>query len=402
MKRIYDTIVQSHLNSDQEMLFISGPRQVGKTTVSKNTENLTDHFLYLNWDNEDNRNLILLGPSAIIEYVHLNVLSESKPIIVFDEIHKRPDWKNFLKGFFDAYGKDLHIIVTGSARLDIYKQGSDSLMGRYFPYRMHPLSVAECLRTDLSTSEIVQPTKIKDEDFKTLLEFGGFPKPFIKRDRQFSLRWQSLRRQQLIQEDIRDVQIIHDLNKLQILIDLLKNQATKQITYSTLAKFTRTSVDTITRWIEVLEAFYYCYRLRPWSKNISRSLIKEPKIFLWDWSVITDPGSRAENFVASHLLKATQYWTDSGLGEYGLFYIRTTDKKEVDFLVAKNGKPWFLVEVKLSNNKEISPHLKLFQEQLAAEHAFQVVMNLPYVNKDCFSVKTPIIVPAKTFLSQLI
>lgn len=402
MKRIYDTIVQSHIKSDQEMLFISGPRQVGKTTVSKNAEKLTDNFLYLNWDNEDNRNLILLGPSAIIKHAHLNVLSESKPIIVFDEIHKRPDWKNFLKGFFDSYGKDLHIIITGSARLDIYKQGSDSLMGRYFPYRMHPLSVAECLRTDLPTSEIVQPAQITDEAFKALLEFGGFPKPFIKRDRQFSLRWQNLRRQQLIQEDIRDLQIIHDLNRLQLLMDLLKNQATKQITYSTLAKFTRASIDTITRWIEVLEAFYYCYRLRPWSKNISRSLIKEPKIFLWDWSVITDPGSRAENFVASHLLKATQYWTDSGLGEYGLFYIRTLDKKEVDFLVSKNGEPWFLVEVKLSNNKDISPHLKVFQEQLAAEHAFQVVMNIPYVDKDCFSIKTPVVVPAKTFLSQLI
>lgn len=402
MKRIYDTIVQSHIKSDQEMLFISGPRQVGKTTVSKNAEKLTDNFLYLNWDNEDNRNLILLGPSAIIKHAHLNVLSESKPIIVFDEIHKRPDWKNFLKGFFDSYGKDLHIIITGSARLDIYKQGSDSLMGRYFPYRMHPLSVAECLRTDLPTSEIVQPAQITDEAFKALLEFGGFPKPFIKRDRQFSLRWQNLRRQQLIQEDIRDLQIIHDLNRLQLLMDLLKNQATKQITYNTLAKFTRASIDTITRWIEVLEAFYYCYRLRPWSKNISRSLIKEPKIFLWDWSVITDPGSRAENFVASHLLKATQYWTDSGLGEYGLFYIRTLDKKEVDFLVSKNGEPWVLVEVKLSNNKDISPHLKVFQEQLAAEHAFQVVMNIPYVDKDCFSIKTPVVVPAKTFLSQLI
>jgi uncharacterized protein len=402
MKRLYDSIVEAHLKSDQEMLFISGPRQVGKTTVCKNAEKFSDNFIYLNWDNEDDRRLILSGPSAVIKHAHLPILSETKPIIVFDEIHKHPEWKGFLKGFFDSYGKNTRIIVTGSARLDIYKHGSDSLMGRYFPYRMHPLSVAECLHTDIQISEITKPSEIQDVDFKALLEFGGFPKPFIKRDRQFSVRWQNLRKQQLIQEDIRDVQVIHDLNQLQILMDLLKQQAAKQIIYNTLAKFTRVSVDTITRWIEVLEAFYYCYRLRPWSKNISRSLIKEPKVFLWDWSLVEDPGSRAENFVGTQLLKATQCWTDRGLGEYGLFYIRTIDKKEVDFIVSKNGNPWFLVEVKLSNNKSISPHLKRFQEELGAAHAFQVILDLPYVDKDCFSIKTPIIVPAKTLLSQLV
>jgi predicted AAA+ superfamily ATPase len=402
MKRLYDSIVQAHLESDEEMLFISGPRQVGKTTVSKHAEQLCDNFIYLNWDNENHKNLLLTGPSAIIEYARLNVLSADKPIIAFDEIHKRPDWKNFLKGFFDSYGKEVHIIVTGSARLDIFKRGGDSLMGRYFPYRMHPLSVAECLRTNISNAEIAEPSEINDADFQALLEFGGFPKPFINRNHAFSLRWQNLRKQQLVREDIRDVNIIHDLNRLQLLIDMLRQQASKQITYSTLAKLIRVSVDTITRWIEVLEAFYYCYRIKPWSKNISRALIKEPKIFLWDWSLIDDPGARAENFVATSLLKATQYWTDCGLGEYDLFYIRTLDKKEVDFAVSKNGKIWFLVEVKLSDSKSISPHLYTFQEQLGAEHAFQVVIHLPYVDKSCFSSKQPIIVPAKTFLSQLV
>lgn len=402
MKRIYDSIVEAHLKLDEEMLFISGPRQVGKTTVSQHAEKLTDNFIYLNWDHEDHKNLILAGPSAIVEHIKLNTLSETKPIIAFDEIHKRPDWKNFLKGFFDSYGKLVHIIVTGSARLDIYKQGGDSLMGRYFPYRMHPLTVAECLRTTLFNSEISPPSEIQIDDFDALLEYGGFPKPFLKRDPQFSVRWQNLRTQQLIREDIRDVNIIHDLNRLQILMDLLKQQASKQITYSTLAKFTRVSIDTVTRWIEILETFYYCYRLKPWTKNIARSLIKEPKVFLWDWSLIEDEGARAENFIATHLLKATQYWTDRGLGDYGLYYIRTLEKKEVDFIVSKNGKAWFLVEVKLSNNKNISPHLKTFQKQSGAEHAFQVVLDLPYVNKDCFSTSTPIIVPAKTFLSQLV
>lgn len=402
MKRIYDTIVQHHLLTDQEMLFLSGPRQVGKTTVSKNTANLTNRFIYLNWDNEDHRKILLAGPSTIIKTINLHVLAEEKPIVAFDEIHKRPEWKNFIKGFYDTYGQDVRVLVTGSARLDVYKYGGDSLMGRYFSYRMHPLSVAECLRTDLSPSEITSPSEINSADFNALFEFGGFPKPFIKRDRHFSVRWQSLRKQQLIQEDIRDVNIIHDLNRLQLLMDCLKERASQQITYSTLAKLIRVSVDTIIRWIEVLETFYYCYRIKPWSKNIVRSLIKEPKLFLWDWSLIKDPGAKAENFIGSQLLKAVQNWTDRGFGEYDLYYIRTLEKKEVDFVVTKNGEAWFLVEVKLSDARHLSPHLDEFQKQTGAPHAFQVVIDMPFVNQDCFAYKNPIIVPAKTFLSQLI
>ncbi|MCX7115837.1 MAG: ATP-binding protein [Gammaproteobacteria bacterium] len=402
MKRLYDSIVQNHLLAFQEMLFLSGPRQVGKTTVSKNTERLTSRFIYLNWDNEDHRQRILAGPSTIIETVNLHVLSDEKPIIAFDEIHKRPEWKNFIKGFFDTYGQEVRVLVTGSARLDVYKYGGDSLMGRYFSYRMHPFSVAECLRTNLAPSEISAPSEINTDDFDALFEFGGFPKPFLKRDRQFSVRWQNLRKQQLIQEDIRDVNMIHDLNRLQLLMDCLKERASQQITYSTLAKLIRVSVDTVIRWIDVLETFYYCYRIKPWSKNIVRSLIKEPKLFLWDWSLIKEPGARAENFIGSQLLKSVQNWTDRGFGEYDLYYIRTLEKKEVDFVVTKNGEAWFLVEVKLSDARHLSPHLEVFQKQTGALHAFQVVIDMPFVNQDCFAHTKPIIVPAKTFLSQLV
>lgn len=402
MKRIYDALISAHLKSDDEMLFLSGPRQVGKTTVSLNLANEYSNFTYLNWDNEDHKQVILTGPTAIVQVANIDQLSKTKPIIAFDEIHKRPDWKNFLKGFFDTYGHQVHIVVTGSARLDIYKHGGDSLMGRYFSYRMHPLSVAECLRTDLLSNEIANPLELAHDDFDALFKFGGFPKPFIKRDQQFSGRWQKLRKQQLVQEDIRDVNIIHDLNRLQLLMDILKQNASGQVNYTTLAKLIRVSVDTITRWIQVLETFYYCYRLKPWTHNITRSLLKEPKVYLWDWSLVDDLGARAENFIATQLLKATQYWTDRGFGEYDLYYIRTLEKKEIDFVVSKNGKAWFLVEVKLSNNQKISPHLAEFQQQTEAEHAFQVILDLPFVDKNCFDYTTPMIVPAKTFLSQLV
>lgn len=402
MKRLYDSMVQAFLHSNSEMLMISGPRQVGKTTTGKITENFCSHLTYLNWDNEDDRQLVIQGPKAIAEHANLFTLQESKPCIVFDEIHKRPDWKNFLKGFFDSYGEQAHIIVTGSSRLDIYKKSGDSLMGRYLHFRMNPFSVAECLRTTISDAEISKPLEMDDGNFKALFEFGGFPKPFLKRNKRFSNQWHNLRNQQLLREDIRDVNLIHDLNQLQVLMSLISHQAANQITYSSLAKSTCVSVDTITRWIEILETFYYCFRIRPWTKNISRSLIKEPKIFLYDWSKIEDSGAKAENFIAMHLLKATQYWTDSGLGQYGLHYIRTLDKKEVDFVVTKNDKAWFLVEVKLSNHKKISPHLYEFQKESGAQHAFQVIIDMPYVDQDCFAISHPIIVPAKTFLSQLV
>jgi predicted AAA+ superfamily ATPase len=142
--------------------------------------------------------------------------------------------------------------------------------------------------------------------------------------------------------------------------------------------------------------------LKPWSKNIRSSLRKEPKVFLWDWSLIENQGSRVENFVASHLLKSVHYWTDFGLGKYELFYLRDKQKREVDFLVVKDNLPWFLVEVKTSNNSGISKSLYTFQEQTGAKHAFQVIFDMDYVDKDCFNHHEPVIVPAKTFLSQLI
>ncbi|MGE3320269.1 MAG: ATP-binding protein [Candidatus Berkiella sp.] len=402
MKRLYDTLIEHHLSTVEEMLFLSGPRQVGKTTSCKLANEYSNHFVYLNWDDSDHRSTILRGPQQIIESNQLDVLSEKKPIIVFDELHKYNDWKNFLKGFYDSYARQVAIIVTGSARLDIYKRGGDSLMGRYFPYRMHPLSVGECLRTNLIETEISSPTEIDKNIFEVLYEYGGFPKPFLMQNKQFSTRWQNLRKQQLLAEDIRDVNIVHDIHRLENLTNILQEQASSSLSYSTIAKHLRVSNDTVTRWIEILELFYFCFRIRPWSKNISRSLIKEPKVYLYDWSVIKKSGAKAENFVAMHLLKAVQYWSDRGFGEYDLYYLRTLDKQEIDFIVTKNGNPWFIVEVKHANSGHISPYLKYFQEQTKAKHAFQVIIDMEYINKDCFSVETPIIVPAKTFLSQLV
>jgi predicted AAA+ superfamily ATPase len=402
MDRIYNHIVQKQLLEESQMIFLSGPRQVGKTTISQSTRDLTDQFLYLNWDELDHRQLIVQGGNSVTAGLDLAQVMGTKPILVLDEIHKYPLWKNFLKGLYDQFINKLHIIVTGSSRLDVYKKGGDSLMGRYFPYRIHPLSVAEILHQPSIESILSPPKELDCNLFNQLYQFGGFPDPFLKSNPQFSRRWQRLRHQQLFREDIRDLNAITDINRLELLSKLIVEQAASEMTYSSLAKKIRVSVDTVSRWIEILESFYFCFLLRPWSKNVTRSLIKEPKVYLWDWSSISDPGARAENFIVSHLHKATNFWTDMGFGDFGLYYLRDLEKREVDLIVTRDDIPWFLVEVKLSHNGRINPNLKYFQQQTNAPHAFQVVIDKPHVQQDCFAFHEPVIVSAMSFLSQLV
>jgi len=235
-----------------------------------------------------------------------------------------------------------------------------------------------------------------------MITFGGFPEPFLKENKRFSNNWQRMRKQQLLWEDIRDLSQIHEIAELEYLLEILVNEAGQQLNVASIANHINVSESTIHRWIKVLESFFYCYSIKPWSKNVRRAIRKTPKLYLWDWLMIADTGQRIENFIASHLLKTVHYWTDIGLGEYQLFYIRDKLKREVDFLITKNKSPWFLVEVKTSKNKGINKNLYHFFKELNVPHAFQVVFDLPFVDVDCFSYHEPIIVPASTFLSQLV
>lgn len=402
LKRIYEAVVEEHLMANRQMLFLVGPRQVGKTTISLEvSETYKPHF-YFNWDVQSDRTKILEGPDAVARAMQLDTLRSSLPLVVFDELHKYGKWKTFLKGFFDKYSKSVHIIVTGSARLDVYKAGGDSLMGRYFSYRLHPLSVGEILDPTLKETEISEPKKINDEEFSNLITFGGFPEPFLKQTSQFYTRWKKTRAQQLFEGDLRDLTRIQELGQIQVLAEVLRQQVGQLTSYTELAKKVNVSIDTIRRWLDTLKAFYYCYTLQPWSKNVVRSLLKEPKVYLWDWSFIADVGARAENFIASHLLKAVHFWTDRGWGDYGLYFLRDKEKREVDFLISKNGKPWFLVEAKNSSNGSPSQSLYYFQKMLGVEFAIQVAIEMDYVDRSCFESSRPIIVPAKTLLSQLL
>jgi len=402
MERYYNTLIQKELNSNRQMILLSGPRQVGKTTLAKKILADKQQEHYLNWDDVNHRELILSGSDAIINALGLDQMQTKKPTIVFDELHKYKNWKNFLKGFFDRFENEVNILVTGSARMDVFKKGGDSLMGRYFNYRLHPLSVRELIGDLDYERQIQSPRMLPDKTFKQLINFGGFPEPFLKQDVRFFNRWQKLRYEQLVREEIRDNSMVHELAQMEVLVILLNKQAGQVTKYSSLAKQIRVSVDTIRRWLTILESFYYCFRVRPWYENISNSLRKEPKTYLWDWSTISATGDKNENFIACHLYKACHWWTDLGYGQYELYYLRTKDQKEVDFIVCRDNKPWFLVEVKTSMTAGLSPNLKWFQKKTTAEHAFQVVIDADYIDRDVFTITNPVKVPAKTFLAQLI
>lgn len=397
--RIYDALLLEHLANNRQMAFVSGPRQVGKTTTCRNH---TD--TYVNWDNIDDRELILAGPANLVERLGLNQLSSTIPVALFDELHKYPRWKQFLKGFFDTYADQVRITVTGSSRMDVYRRGGDSLMGRYFLYRMHPFSVAETVTQDLPDEKKIvrQPVKIKRSDFDALWYHGGYPEPFLKRDTRFSRRWQALRLEQLVREDIRDLTQIQQIGQLELLAKLLAARSAHQLIYSNLAKEVRVSIDTIRRWIDALCNLHLGFLIRPWFKNVSRSLRKEPKWYLRDWASIEDVGDKAETFVACHLIKAVDGWNDMGLGKFDLGYLRDKEKREVDFLVVQNGKPWFLAEIK-HHEESISPALKYYQDQLKAPFAFQLVIEAEYVDANCFAKPGgPLVVPATTLLSQFL
>jgi len=392
-------MLAEHLERHRQMAFVIGPRQVGKTTTCRGLSSA-----YLNWDNSDDRQVILDGPAATAGRLGLDRLSRQPPVAVFDELHKFARWKSFLKGFYDTYADSVRAIVTGSSRMDAYRRGGDSLMGRYFLYRMHPFTVAEIASQAIPDplKVIRPPHRIAEKDFDALWTHGGYPEPFLKRDIRFTRRWSSLRRQQLLREDIRDLTRIQELGQIEALVNVLMEHSGDQLIYSSLARQVQVSQDTLSRWIRTLCGFHLGFLLRPWFKNVSKSLRKEPKWFLRDWSNIADDGKRAKTFVACHLLKAVEGWTDLGLGEFQLGYLRDKLKREVDFVVVRDRKPWMLVEVKKADSQP-SDSLAYFQDQTKAPFAFHVVLDAAFVDADCFAKpRPPLVVPARTFLSQLL
>jgi hypothetical protein len=354
---------------NEKMVFVGGARQVGKTCLARY---LADSYYknseYLNWDvREDRKNILQSRFKGDAE------------IVLFDEIHKYKDWKNYLKGQFDKHRGHFKILVTGSARLDVYRRGGDSLMGRYFYYRLHPFSLAECheIHNPLKPfDEIVIPTVSSGtgRTLATLMKFGGFPEPFLKQSERDLRRWHSQRVERLVKEDIRDLENIKDLSAMQILVDMLPSRVGSLLSLNSLREDLAVAHKTVTNWMDILERFYYHFRIYPFSHKKINSLKKVPKLYLWDWSEIADDhsGAKLENMVAAHLLKLCHFLNDVEGYKTELSFLRDVDGREVDFLVTEGGKPWFAVEVKTSAG-EISKTLPYFGHKLNIPFMYQVV-----------------------------
>jgi len=400
--RLYEALLADQLQRDRQMVFLSGPRQVGKTTSAQGLRESLPPARYLSWDDEEARRLILAGQQAVARALGLDTLREVAPLCVFDEMHKFAEWKNFLKGFFDRYQNRVRILVTGSARLDLYRRGGDSLIGRYFPYRMHPLSLGELAHPSRSEKWFHEPRDLGESTLRRLLDHGGFPEPFQTSDAAFTRRWRQTRTDLVFREDLRDATNLSDLARVRMLAALIEERAGRLAGFSSYARDVRVASDTVRRWTEILESFYFCFSLRPWHKNLTRALRKEPKFYLWDWSGLRRPGARFENLVASALLKSAHGWTDQGQANVELFFVRDKEKREVDFLLVRDGSPWILVEAETGANQGLSKPLLHYHKLLGTQHALQVVRDLPHVDADCFGHTDPIQVPALTFLSQLL
>ena len=401
MKRLYETVLAEHFATLRQMAFLSGPRQVGKTTLAKAS---LPGANYLSYDKSADVGLILKGAGAVAETLGISP-HEVRPdqgSVIFDEIHKFSHWKQFLKGFFDVYGdsRRLKIAVTGSARLDVYKRGGDSMMGRYFPYRIHPLSAGEVASPDVNAESLFQVEKdVSQTTIDTLLELGGYPEVFLNGTARFHHRWQKLRLEQVFSQDLRDLSRVQDVYQVQRLAELLASRISGGVNLAALAADLSVSPPAVKNWLVLLQSVFYCYEVRPWNKNVASSIRKQPKVYLWDWSEVRDIGARRENFIASHLLKAVHFWTDVGLGDFELHYLRDKMQREVDFLVSKDGKPYMLVECKSSGKEPLSPALVHFKNTLNVPLAWQVCFDMP---KSSFDPSDAVMSPSRIAVADLL
>jgi uncharacterized protein len=345
MKRYCEDYIADDLK--KKMVFLGGPRQVGKTTLSKrlcqDDTNGQSKCLYLNWDVVEDRRVILAKQWL-----------PSTPLVIFDELHKYPRWKQWIKGVYDSKLSEQEYLVTGSARLDVYKRGGDSLMGRYHYWRLHPFTI----------DEVPQNISI-DDAYRRLLEHGGFPEPFLMNDARESRRWRRERFDRVLREDVRDLENIRSLQTLSLFSDALRERTSNIIVLANLAQDLEVSPKTAKSWLSLVEKMYIAFAVYPFlSRNIPRSILKPPKVYFFDNAdVLNNDGAKLENFVATTLLKRLHFMEDYYGYRCVLHYIRDKDGREVDFAVFVEGKIELLIEVKLTDDG-ISSSLKYYTEKL--------------------------------------
>jgi predicted AAA+ superfamily ATPase len=352
MKRIYQKYINEFLK--KKIVLISGPRQSGKTTLSKMGHH---EFVYLNYDNEQDRKT-------------LREMSWDKKVklIIFDELHKKTKWKQWLKGIYDKNESSNNFIITGSARLDTFKKVGDSLAGRYFHYRLHPLDVREVCSIEKKTSP--------DEVVDRILNYGGFPEPYLANNKRFYNLWKKTHLDIILRQDLISLEDVKDFKSIELLIDLLKERVGSPISYSNLANDLQVSDKTIKHWLQILENIYVIFKLTPFSKNIARSNLKQPKYYFYDTARVTAPdGAKFENLVACSLLKEVQFRADCLGEEWDLFYLSKKGGLEIDFAIVYENKLKFAIEVKLSDGN-LAKNFLPFISELKNVEKIQLVKNL--------------------------
>lgn len=408
MERLIKKYIFDPEISSGKMLFLTGPRQIGKTTFAKNwlsSERVED--TYFDWDDPAVRSEYNRNPLYFQNIV--NAKFKGRPVpIVFDEIHKQKKWKNILKGVYDPNREKVQLLVTGSARLGLYRKSGDSLVGRYFSFQMFPLGLPEAVSDFSWVLEEDRPlangeslleharkvnNKRVEEGLEKLLTFGGFPEPFLKASVRFHQRWIKEYKTLLTREEVRDLSRISDIRGLEHLIDILPSKVTSPLSINSLREDLGYHHSTLVNWINILRELYLVFTIRPWYRNILRSIRKEAKLFFFDWSSLPDHGKRFENLMAVNLVKMAVRFTEMGLGGFEVMYIRDKEKREVDFTLIKDNKPMALFEAK-EGDSEISPSGRYFGKRLGIP-LYQIVHGLGRCEAfpdNCFKI------PASTFL----
>lgn len=336
----------------KKMVFVGGPRQVGKTTFAlgflKTPPRDETHPAYFNWDRREHREQLLKEE-----------LPADQPLLLLDEIHKFARWRNLVKGLYDTTKSRTSILVTGSARLDYYRRGGDSLQGRYHYYQLHPLSLCE-VDQDAGSGTLNQ-----------LLRFGGFPEPFFAENEVDHRRWQKEHQERILRDDLRDLERIREVSLIDLLLQHLPDCVGSPLSVKSLSELLQVSHASIERWITILERLYVCFRLLPFGAKKIRAVKKEKKIYFWDWSLVPEDGLRFENLVACQLLKYCHFREDTQGFRMELRYLRDTDKREVDFVITQDNVPQFAVECK-TGERTVSSAAAYFKARTKIPAFYQV------------------------------
>lgn len=349
MKRSIETHIKKDLS--KKIILLSGPRQVGKTTLSKMMSNNYDYF---NYDSAQDR-------LAVLE----KSWDRKKELIIFDELHKMNNWKGWLKGVYDTEKRPPHLFVTGSARLDTIRKVGDSLAGRFFRFRLHPIDVKEAIA-------VCSP----DEALERIMKTGGFPEPFLENDEVFYKRWKKTHLDIILRQDLIDLETVSDIKSIETLIELLRHRVGSTVSYSNLANDLQKDPKTVKRWLIILENLFIIFPVTPFHKKITRAITKEPKYYFFDTGqVVGDEGVVFENAVACAFLKEIHKKEDV-LGVDGkLHFIKNKDKKEIDFAISQDREITHLIETKLSDDN-LSRNFSSFEKYFPESEKIQLVKNL--------------------------